>query len=1106
MSNIQQCTFVEDIGYIQLEKHVSIHLSNEYLLEFTSEYGIPEDLHPELPGSEDTIVDFPEGKVGVYTKFFEFANYRIPISQFLFDILGHYQIHLSQLSVIGAAKVSNFEINCRVQNIIPTLNLFRVFYIPSFNSGWMSFSKRPGKNTPQCYTKPLDSLKNWNNRFFWVDERIFPTVVDWRTSAPKDGMPLAGSYSAADVAALNTNQMDLFGLIRNPNPFKVKTGTRPRAAHEVPLLTATASRVIGMEDTTVASGSSGTPSTIEKSPLDFDNENPTPSTTKGVGAGDQSQDGLTHEVPSVETTTTTEVVQEPVLEKEVAAMGPPVNKRRRQRGTDEAEANAPPKVLKKDHATPHPAQRKDYKDKKKQKRSKTDKKREKDKESRARVRNQPKITAGSARLSATRSPWIYYSKEELIRRRSRHRKEANPLNLDPIPMAMIRELSDLLATRAIQVPPGGFEVLFVCTVINAQNCELKSSLINLVQTNFGGDTFYNSLSYNDQDSLNSAAGGNFLYKSPNEGLLIIENKVRNVRCSSERVMRVSTKLLKHSSKSSSSFEFQTNAAALEDKMTLTFRNEMNEMKNMMKAFVPTPVPIKAVEERCTTCGNNHSFNMCPMTRGGYEAPVYHDNFQQFQQTASVGNFVQNGNLGGLSYTPVPPIPPPLYDENEPLTEKETEVTKDKVLPSTKNIQPPVIQKSHDPVNPVSSPISPEPSSAQVDNSPLSKESSRETKLPYPSRVEREKKDSNDKVQIQKFWEMFKKIHVDITLADALILMPKYQKMLKSLLTNKDKLIEIAKTPMNANCSAVILKKLPEKLGDPGRFLIPCGFGEFDNHLALAGFWLQVLISHALVGKFYFPVDFVILDFVADPRVPLILGRPFLRTARVLIDVHGEELVIRDGLERIVFKRCSNSFESKTKEDFEIKVESEKKKELQVFHPDIETLNHIETTSFVGSDYVFYEDFNLVDMIFPMDIQGKIFDPGISHFEMYAFSEQEFIRVFSDFEASWLNIVEGQAIPAFPSRKGLKRQKEAKTIKNRQETGKRQRVKSKSEESAKDHSRIRATQFTEKKQEVKYTKTQDKVKGPLLTSLQSLKSSFEVLKYQGPKLPRVENAL
>ncbi|GKC84000.1 reverse transcriptase domain-containing protein [Tanacetum coccineum] len=144
--------------------------------------------------------------------------------------------------------------------------------------------------------------------------------------------------------------------------------------------------------------------------------------------------------------------------------------------------------------------------------------------------------------------------------------------------------------------------------------------------------------------------------------------------------------------------------------------------------------------------------------------------------------------------------------------------------------------------------------------------------------------------------------------------------------------------MNANCSAVILKKLPEKLGDPGRFLIPCDFGEFDNHLALAdlgasinlmplSIWKKLglpdltstgmvleladrTISKPLriaenvfvkVGKFYFPVDFVILDFVADPRVPLILGRPFLRTARVLIDVYGEELVIRDGMERIVFK-------------------------------------------------------------------------------------------------------------------------------------------------------------------------------------------------------------
>ncbi|GKG07723.1 hypothetical protein Tco_0330692 [Tanacetum coccineum] len=108
------------------------------------------------------------------------------------------------------------------------------------------------------------------------------------------------------------------------------------------------------------------------------------------------------------------------------------------------------------------------------------------------------------------------------------------------------------------------------------------------------------LSYNDQDSLNSAAGGNFLYKSPTEGLQIIENKAK-VRCSRNAVMRVSTNAPSSSTSSSSNFEFQQMAAALEDKMTLTFRNEMNKMKNMMKALVPTPVPIKAVEERCTTC-------------------------------------------------------------------------------------------------------------------------------------------------------------------------------------------------------------------------------------------------------------------------------------------------------------------------------------------------------------------------------------------------------------------------------------------------------------------------------------------------------------------------
>ncbi|GJQ93516.1 hypothetical protein Tco_0004655 [Tanacetum coccineum] len=188
---------------IQLEDVVST-ISQEYLLEFASEYFIPKNLHPELPGPEDHIVDFPEGKVGVYIKKIEFANFRIPISQFLFDIIGYYQLHLSQLLVIGAAKVSHFKINCHVLNTIPIVNLFRVFYVSSYNSRWMSFSKRPGKNTPQCYTKPLDSLKNWNNRFFWVDEKVFPTVVSWCTAPIKDEKPKENTNSVVDVAILNT--------------------------------------------------------------------------------------------------------------------------------------------------------------------------------------------------------------------------------------------------------------------------------------------------------------------------------------------------------------------------------------------------------------------------------------------------------------------------------------------------------------------------------------------------------------------------------------------------------------------------------------------------------------------------------------------------------------------------------------------------------------------------------------------------------------------------------------------------------------------------------------------------------------------------------------
>nr|GEV40991.1 hypothetical protein [Tanacetum cinerariifolium] len=109
---------------------------------FFQKFHIPEEVHPELSTPNQTIHEMPTGKIGVYTRFFEFTNFRLPLSTFLVDILMYYRIHLSQLSVIGAAKVSHFEILCRVHNIKPAVGLFCCFYVNSKSKWGISFSKR----------------------------------------------------------------------------------------------------------------------------------------------------------------------------------------------------------------------------------------------------------------------------------------------------------------------------------------------------------------------------------------------------------------------------------------------------------------------------------------------------------------------------------------------------------------------------------------------------------------------------------------------------------------------------------------------------------------------------------------------------------------------------------------------------------------------------------------------------------------------------------------------------------------------------------------------------------------------------------------------------
>ncbi|GJV29445.1 reverse transcriptase domain-containing protein [Tanacetum coccineum] len=156
--------------------------------------------------------------------------------------------------------------------------------------------------------------------------------------------------------------------------------------------------------------------------------------------------------------------------------------------------------------------------------------------------------------------------------------------------------------------------------------------------------------------------------------------------------------------------------------------------------------------------------------------------------------------------PFVPMPPPFINPEEDERVEET-FTNPKHGEFTIKVPHPLVQK------------------AKQRNFVIHQRDPRHLNIPYPSRMNQEKQKEKDDVQIHKFWQMFKQLHINITLADALILILKYQKMLKSLLFNKEKLIELANTPVSENCSAVILKKLPEILGDPRKFLIPCGFNE-----------------------------------------------------------------------------------------------------------------------------------------------------------------------------------------------------------------------------------------------------------------------------------------
>nr|GFB37875.1 reverse transcriptase domain-containing protein [Tanacetum cinerariifolium] len=210
----------------------------------------------------------------------------------------------------------------------------------------------------------------------------------------------------------------------------------------------------------------------------------------------------------------------------------------------------------------------------------------------------------------------------------------------------------------------------------------------------------------------------------------------------------------------------------------SFENKQDEFQNMMMSFMQNLHNNKA------SSSSSLSSNTIPNPRSKSKAIT---------------------TRSGISYDG-PPIPPPVM-------KKEPEATKDTELPSTKNIQPPSVHVHEKEKEPIDEPFIVPKTKAN---------------LPYPSRLANEKIRKKDDILAAKFMEIFCDLHFELSFADALVHMPKFAPMFKKLLNNRDKLIELTKTLLNENCSAVVLKKLSKKLGDPGRFLIPYAFIAIDD--------------------------------------------------------------------------------------------------------------------------------------------------------------------------------------------------------------------------------------------------------------------------------------
>nr|GEX03605.1 reverse transcriptase domain-containing protein [Tanacetum cinerariifolium] len=437
------------------------------------------------------------------------------------------------------------------------------------------------------------------------------------------------------------------------------------------------------------------------------------------------------------------------------------------------------------------------------------------------------------------------------------------------------------------------------------------------------DTFYNALNSKDQDSLNSTAGGNFLDKMPRECLAIIESKSKV--CYS-RDKPVVAKVITNASTSSVS-------------------PDVAELKYMVKALLldkkgqnQSPAPVKAVKESCVTCGGPHSYRKCPAIDGN----IYRDNIQEFApayqalapQTQSVSKEdfsayvkandavmknmqTQGQNMQNQLTNPTDLIMKFVNSNTASTSSSVTlpsntianpksdlkAITTRSVNPTnngnTEDVQPQAVQFKS-PVS-ISKPVT-EPKITPVSALKPNPKAS----IPYPSRRNDERNREKANNQIKKFYQIFKDMSFEIRFADALILMPKFASTLKALIGNKEKLSEMARTLLNEHCSAVLLKKLPKKLGDPGKFLISCDLLGMAECLALVDLGASINLMPFSVWKRLYLPDFtptyMTLE-LADHSIshPVEVAEDvYVKTGRALIDVFEGELTLRVGKEAITF--------------------------------------------------------------------------------------------------------------------------------------------------------------------------------------------------------------